>query len=90
MGLNTKTFNRWKLLLTKPPPGHSPLSASLVKPTPLIPVRLARPELSDSSLGCTPDIRIRLDDGQWVVDVPFGVDARHLAKVLNAIAGAAQ
>jgi hypothetical protein len=89
-GLKIKTFNRWKILLTNPLRGKAPVSRTADKPTSLVPVRLAQSELVDTSLGCIRDIRIRLDDSQWVVDVPVGVDPKHLANVLKAIAGVAQ
>lgn len=56
----------------------------------LIPVRLAPPDSIGASLAGVRDIRIRFDNGQWVVDVPLGVDSAHLANVLKAIAGASQ
>lgn len=89
-GLNIKTFNRWKLRLTNSKPRKAPASPKGDKKISLIPVRMTRPEPTDASLSCVRDIRIRLDDSQWIVDVPSGVDPGHLANVLRAIAGVAQ
>ncbi|ARV18584.1 hypothetical protein AEP_01640 [Curvibacter sp. AEP1-3] len=89
-GLNIKTFSRWKLLLAAPLTGKVPVPPTIEKPMSLVPVRLAQPEVVDTRIGCIRDIRIRLDDRQWVVDVPFGVDPKHLANVLKAVAGVTQ
>lgn len=89
-GLNKKTFNRWKIRLANVIPGKAGVSPSNDKPASLIPVRIDRKDSSDTGRGCSRDIRIRLDDRHWVVDVPFGVDLKHLANVLIAIAGIQQ
>jgi hypothetical protein len=89
-GLNVKTFNRWKLLFNKSKPQIAPASSTFDTPVSLIPVRLTGQESVDTSFGCVRDIRIRLDERQWTVDVPSGVDPKHLVNVLKAIAGVAQ
>lgn len=66
------------------------MSTTVDKPISLVPVRLARPEMVDTSTSRIRDVRIRLDESPWVVDVPVGVDPKHLANVLKAIAGVAQ
>ena len=89
-GLSIKTFQRWKSLLTNAKSRRVNSTPTADKEIALIPVRLAPPESVGASLDGVRDIRIRLDNGQWIVDVPSGVNYPHLANVLKAIAGATQ
>lgn len=85
-GLTLKTFNRWKRLLFK----KNAATPTIKKATTLVPVRLVQPEPMDMRSGSSPDIRVQLADGKWIVDVPHGTDPEHLACVLKVVAGTAQ
>ncbi len=89
-GLNSKTFNRWKLRLANAKRQVASASPIGDKPISLIPVRVTESSSAGKELRLAGEIRIRLDRSQWVVDVPCGVDPKHLAIVLQAIAGVAQ
>lgn len=89
-GLSIKTFNRWKSRLTNAKIRKAPAIPIPNKEISLIPVRLAPPDSFGVSVDGVRDIRIRFDNGQWVVDVPSGVDSAHLGNVLKAIAGTSQ
>lgn len=89
-GLNTKTFNRWKLRLAVEVAHKAPATKGVNKPVSLVPVRVAQQETTNINHSFGRDIRIRLDGRQWVVDVPTGVDPKHLTKVLGAIASIVQ
>lgn len=85
-GLTLNTFNRWKRLLSE----KSAATPTINKPTTLVPVHLVQPEPKDIRSGSTPDIRVQLADGKWIVDVPYCSDPEHLASVLKVVAGTVQ
>ena len=89
-GLSVKTFNRWKSRLGNAKVRKGSATPSADKEISLIPVRLAPPDSGSANLGDARDIRIRFDNGQWVVDVPSGVDSTQLGNVLKAIASTTQ
>ena len=89
-GLSVKTFNRWKSRLGNAKARKDSATPCADKAISLIPVRLASPDSSSANLGDAPEIRIRFDNGQWMVDVPSGVESTHLSNVLKAIASATQ
>lgn len=89
-GLSVKTFNRWKSRLGNVKARKDFATPCADKEISLIPVRLAPPDSGSAKLGDLRDIRIRFDNGQWVVDVPSGVDSTHLGNVLKAIASTRQ
>ena len=89
-GLSITTFCRWKSRLTDAIVRKTPAPPPADKGISLIPVRLAPPVSVATSLDGVREIRIRFDSGQWIVDVPSGVNSEHLVGVLKAIAGASQ
>lgn len=89
-GLSIKTFNRWKSRLTNAKGLKVPATPIPGKEISLIPVRLAPPNSAGPGVDDVRDVRIRFDNGQWVMDVPSGVDYAHLANVLKAVARASQ
>jgi len=89
-GLSIKTFNRWKSRLKSTKVRRASTKATSEKEVSLIPVRLTPLGSIGVSVDGVRDIRIRFDVGQWIVDVPSGVDTTHLGNVLKAIAGTSQ